>query len=136
MFGVDLSSKQIVGLVGISAMISVTDALIIRHLGHRLFKDDRRQLGTYLASIPTGYGMLVCTQRLLQINRRQQLASASLMAATMLMIDGIGVMWFAKFYENPELARTNSYRASLVSRMGGAWLLWGIGGSLACALLH
>lgn len=73
MFGVDLSSKQIAGLVGISAMISVTDALIIRHLGHRLFKDELRQLGTYLVSIPTGSGMLVCTQRLLQIDRRQQL---------------------------------------------------------------
>ena len=123
------STNQVIGLLGTSATICVLDAWIIRRYGHLLFGDDLRRSVTFLLSLPVGYGMLQGTLKLLDIDEKQMLPAASTMAATMLMIDGLAVMWSPNSYESTTVADRH------VSRMGTAWLLWGIGGSLGCVLL-
>jgi hypothetical protein len=44
-------------------------------------------------------------------------------------------MWFPTLYENPSLKKKNPTSSIIVSRMGTAWILYGVGICFSIALL-
>jgi hypothetical protein len=54
---------------------------------------------------------------------------------TALLLDGIAFMWYPILYENPSLKEKNPSSTVALSRMGAAWLLYGVGLCLGIALL-
>jgi len=57
------------------------------------------------------------------------------MSAAALMLDCVAFMWFPTLYENPTLKQKNPLSSIVLSRMGAAWILGGVGIILSIALL-
>lgn len=127
MFRMPIDQMKIYGLIGLGGSISVIDALIIRNCAPILYANKLRQALTYAASLPVGYGMLLCSHKLLGLAPEQLPESAAILSVTTLMIDGIALMFFPTVYENPSLKAQDPQSAIEFSRMGSAWLLWGVG---------
>ena len=130
-----LDQMKTYGLIGLGGMISVIDALTIRNCAHSLYANKQRRCLTYIVSLPVGYGMLLFSQRLLNLNSEQLVESAAIISVTTLMIDGVVLMFFPTVYENPSLKKSDPQLAMDFSRMGSAWLLWGVGVCFAAVLL-
>jgi hypothetical protein len=130
-----LNQVQVAGLVGLSVIYWGAAALAIRYGGHIIYINNLRRISTYLASVPIVYVAMLFSEGLLGIDSRQRLTSTAIMSASALMLDGVAYMWFPSLYENPSLKKKNPHLAIAFSRMGAAWLLWGVGASFVVALL-
>ena len=104
-------------------------AFAIRHVGPVIFANDARRIMTYLGSIPLLYVTMVFSEGLVGIGSKHRLASVILMTASATLFDGIALMWFPTLYENPTIRKTNPGAAVIFSRMGAAWIIYGVAAS-------
>lgn len=104
-------------------------AFAVRHAGHLMFANDTRKIVTYLASIPILYVTMVFSEGLVGIGSKERVASVILMTASATLFDGVALMWFPILYENPTIRKTNLPAAVAISRMGAAWILYGVAAS-------
>jgi hypothetical protein len=130
-----LNQAQISGLVGLGVIFWGAAALKIRYAGHIFYANDLRRFSTYILSIPISYIAIRFSEELLSISSKQRLTSTAIMSAAALMLDGIAFMWFPTLYENPTLKQKNPLSSIVLSRMGAAWILGGVGICLSIALL-
>ena len=130
-----LSRGQISGLVTLSALYWGAAAVKVRYAGHIFYANDLRRLGSFLATAPIGYVGIRLAEKLLSISPKERLVTTALLAAPALLLDGTALMFFPTVYENPELTSKNASQAVSTSRMGAAWILFGVGASLGVALL-
>ncbi len=135
MLSKNLSQFQISGLVGLGVIYWGIAAFKIRYAGHVVYANDLRRFSMYLSSIPIGYITIRFTEGLLGISSKERLTTTTIMCSTALLLDGIAYMWFPTLYENPTLKQKNSSSSIVLSRMGAAWLLYGVGVCLGIALL-
>ena len=130
-----LSQKQVSGLVALSVLYWGAAAAKVRYGGHIFYANDLNRLGSFLATVPIGYIGIRVAEKLLSISPRERLVTTSLLAAPALLLDGAALMFFPTVYENPSLTGKNDPLAVSTSRMGAAWILFGVGASLGVALL-
>lgn len=130
-----LSRGQISGLVALSTLYWGAAAAEVRYGGHIFFASDLRRLGSFLATAPIGYIGIRAAEKLLSISPKERLATAALLTAPALLLDGAALMFFPTVYENPELTSKNAPLAVATSRMGAAWILFGVGTCFGIALL-
>jgi hypothetical protein len=129
MFLKELNQFQIFSLCILGVIYWGLAVLAIRHAGHIMFANDLRRFIMYLASIPLLYVTMVFSEGLVGIDRKQRLASVILMTASATLFDGTALMWFPILYENPTIRKTNLPAAVVISRMGAAWILYGVAAS-------
>ena len=96
--------------------------LFIRFLGEHLFIDGNLWLLLlFISSIPLAWVLVKAGAIIGKVEGESLLAATALMSLTALLLDGIGLTWFQNWYglEQPRLL------------LASAWLLWGVGVSLA-----
>ena len=130
-----LTHSQIGGLVGFGALLWVIGVIKIRYAGHFCYVTSWRRVGTLLVTIPVAFGLIAFTQKFFGIPSSQRLSAVTIVAATTLVLDGVGMTWFPSLYENETIKRTNPRLAAVLSRMGAGWLLYGSGLCLAIAVV-
>lgn len=129
-----LNQFQILIFYGLGVIYWGVAAFAIRHTGHIIFANDQRRFCMYLASIPILYVTMVFSEGLVGISSKQRLAAVILMDASATLFDGVALMWFPTVYENPTIRKTNLPAAVAISRMGAAWILFGVAASLFIAI--
>ena len=75
------------------------------------------------------------SEGLVGIGVKQRLISVILMTASATFFDGVALMWFPILYENPIIRKTNPPAAVVISRMGAAWILYGVAASFGIVFL-
>ena len=135
MFLKELNQFQIFGLYSLGVIYWAIAVFTIRHAGHIMFANDLRRFSTYLATIPILYVIMQFSEGLVGISTRERLISVILMTASATFFDGIALMWFPELYENPTIRKTNSSLAVIYSRMGAAWILYGVAASFFVVFL-
>jgi len=130
-----MNQIQISGLIGLGVVFWGAAALKVRYAGHIFYANDLRRFSIFMAAAPIGYTAMRFSEGLLGISSKQRLTSTAIMCATALLLDGVAFMWFPTLYENPSLNQKNSTSSIIRSRMGAAWILWGVGVCLGIALL-
>jgi hypothetical protein len=75
------------------------------------------------------------SERLVGIGLKQRLISLILMTTSATFFDGTALMWFPTLYENPTIRKTNLPAAIVISRMGAAWILYGVAASFCIVFL-
>jgi hypothetical protein len=131
----DLNQIQISGLVGLGVVYWGAAALTIRYAGHICYANDLRRFSMCMSAIPIVYIAMRFGEGLLDISSKHRLTSTAIMSTSALLLDGIAFMWFPTLYENPKLKEKNPSSSIILSRMGAAWILWGVGVSFGIALL-
>jgi hypothetical protein len=131
----DFNQIQISGLVGLGVVYWVAAALTIRYAGHICFSNDLRRFFMYMSAIPIVYIAMGFGEGFLGISSKHRLTSTAIMSTSALLLDGIAFMWFPTLYENPKLKQKRLSSSIVFSRMGAAWILWGVGVSFGIALL-
>jgi hypothetical protein len=131
----DLNQIQISGLVGLGVVYWGAAALTVRYAGHVCYANDLRRLSMFMSTIPIGYIVMRFSEGLLGISSKQRLITTAIMCSSALLLDGIAFMWFPTLYENPKLKQKNPSSSVILSRMGAAWILGGVGVCLGIALL-
>jgi hypothetical protein len=132
----DLSQFQLPGLVGLGVVFWGMAAYKVRYAGHIVYANDLRRLSMFLSTIPLGYVAIRFSEGLLAISPKERLTTTSVMCSSALLLDGIVFMWFPTLiYENSILKQKNPSSAVAFSRMGAAWILYGVGVCLGIALL-
>jgi hypothetical protein len=96
--------------------------LFIRFGGESLFVNGNPWLLLlFAASIPIAWVLIKISTVVGKIERESVLTAVAIMALTALLLDGVALTWFQSWYG---LAQTGLLLAA-------AWLLWGVGISLA-----
>lgn len=121
------SQGQLFGLVSLGVIGWGAAALVVRHAGHIIFKDDLRRIGSFLGAAPSLYLYLRACEKLALVSSKERLTTACVLLTPALLLDGIAFMWFPALYENPTLRKTSPPTAVAISRMGAAWILFGAG---------
>ena len=130
-----LTQSQIAGLLGFSAVVWMIDVTKIRFTGHYCYVTSWRRVGTLLATIPLAFSVIVFTQKFFGIHSTQMLSAVTIVSATTLLLHGVAITWFPHLYENETIKRTNPRLATVLSRMGAGWVLYGTGLCLAMAVV-
>ena len=91
---------------------------------------------SFVGIFPASYAAMRLAEAVLGISSVARLDSVVVMTAIATLLDGAALMWFPQVYENPELMKRNSPLAMLLSRRGGAWILWGVGAGLVLRASH
>lgn len=126
---------QVFGLIGLGVVFWGLGVATIRYGGHIMYANNRRRIASYIAGIPLGYIMIRTSELLLSITPKQRVTTTAIVACAAIMLDGIALMWFPTLYENPPLRQRNTFSSISFSRMGAAWLLWGVGTALLVAII-
>jgi hypothetical protein len=135
MLSKELNQIQISGLVGLGVIYWGAAALTIRNAGHICFANDLRRSSMFMSLIPIGYITIRFSEGLLGISSKERLTTTAIMCSSALLLDGIAFMWFPTLYENPKLKEKNPSSSIILSRMGAASILGGVGIILGVALL-
>ncbi|PSB56168.1 DUF5367 family protein [Chamaesiphon polymorphus] len=96
--------------------------LFIRTGGESLFVNGNPWLVLwFVASIPIAWALVKISAVVGKIDGEELLSAVAIMALTALLLDGVGLTWFQGWY--------GLGQAELL--LAAAWLLWGVGVSLA-----
>ena len=127
MISTPFNVSQLSGLVGFGAFLWALGVVKIRYAGHLLYVTSVRRIGTLLVTLPLSYGLILTAEVTLGIHSTQRLSLVSTIGATTLIMDGVAMTWFPSLYENESIKKTNPRLATVLSRMGAGWLLYGTG---------
>lgn len=105
----------------------------IRYLGPYCYANNQRRIATFFATIPVSYVVVRMIELLFVMKPSQKFPAIAIAAGVPIIIDGIALTFFPHLYENPDVRRKDPRLSMSFSRMGAAWLLYGLGFSLLMA---
>jgi hypothetical protein len=129
------TQSQLTGLVGFGAFLWAVGVVKIRYAGHILYVTSSRRICTLLGTLPASYALILFAEYLFGISSAQRVPLVTTVAATTLVLDGFAMTWFPALYENESVKKTNPRLATVLSRLGAGWLLYGTGFCLAWAAI-
>lgn len=120
--GKEQQSIDIIVFATLGAAFWLIFLLLIRFWGEYLFIDSNPWLlCLFLVSIPVAWVLVKIGTTIGKVQGESVLTATVLMSVTAMLLDGVGLTWFQNWYglEPTQLL------------LAAAWLLWGVGISLA-----